>query len=386
MKSPDFSAFIPGITPTERKPNRLKIVDTRKEDQPTSQQTVQEAGNPGAPVFWHYDQYPLPMPSHHRYPRGRFSMVRAALVSEGIIAEAALRAATPVEWSQLERVHAPGYLQAVREGTLSEKAIREIGLPFSPELVLRARAAVKATLQAATSLLEAGDGKIANWKGAGVIGGGTHHAFADRGTGYCLFSDIAVTIRELQAQHLQAWQQGSDNGGGNETGGDNGGRNESGTAARGPKRYFIVDLDVHQGNGNAEIFEGDESVFTFSAHGEKNWPHRKSRSDMDLGLPDGLRDEAYLEAVFPPLNAAMAAFKPDMVFYQAGVDPLANDRLGRLNLSLSGLRERDRRVFELCRGLGAPVVLTMGGGYGRPLEDSVRAHLNTVRELHAAMM
>ena len=320
--------------------------------------------HPAAPVlFWHYDQYPLPPRNGapHPYPRQRFSLVREALLGQGHLPAAWLHPARPVEWEVLERVHTPAYVQAVREEKLTDREIREIGLPFSSALVDRSRAAVGATVQAALMVREARRGQRGGWLAAGVIGGGTHHASAHKGAGYCLFNDIAVAIQTLR---LEA--PGADNGG------------------PPAPRVMIIDLDVHQGNGNAEIFSNDRSVFTLSAHGEKNWPYRKAVSDLDLPLPDGLDDEGYLAGVMPALEKALAAFGPELVFYQAGVDALASDRLGRLNLSHTGLHQRDRAVFALCQKAGADVVLTMGGGYGRPIEESVQAHLNTVEALLAA--
>lgn len=294
------------------------------------------------PVYWYYDHFALPLPPRHRYPRGRFRAVRERLLTDGTLVPAQLCPAEPVAWPLLELVHAPHYLRALREGTLTPKAIREIGLPFSPQLVQRARAAVFATCAAALRALEAG--------AACVIGGGTHHAFADRGAGYCLFSDIAVAIRDLQRRHRV-------------------------------HRVAIVDLDVHQGNGNAEIFRHDPRVFTFSVHGENNWPYRKSVGDLDLALPDGTGDAAYLAAIEPPLRELLERFRPDLVFYVAGADPLHSDRLGRLSLSHEGLRARDRLVLALCSDHFIPLVVTLGGGYGVPGEDTVAAHLNTVYEL-----
>ena len=299
---------------------------------------------PAGLACWSYDRFALPLPTQHRYPRGRFLAVRERALAGGLLRRAQIRLAEPAPWPLLERVHAPEYLRAVREGTLSAQAVRELGLPFSPELVLRARAAVGAACAAAEHALAAGV--------ACVIGGGTHHAFADRAAGYCLFNDLAVAIRVLQQRHAV-------------------------------HRVAIVDLDVHQGNGSAEIFQHDAGVFTFSVHGERNWPYRKSTGDLDLGLPDGTEDAAYLAALEPRLREVLDGFRPDLVCYLAGADPLHNDRLGRLRLTHDGLRTRDRRVLEACRERGIPVVVTLGGGYAVPLDDTVTVHLNTLRELQA---
>jgi len=301
-------------------------------------------GTTGEPAYWSYDRFALPLPARHRYPRSRFQVLRERLLAAGLLHPAQVHAAEPAPWPQLGRVHAPAFLQAVREGTLSRQAVRELGLPFSPALVERARAAVGATCAAAWHALEAG--------AAGVLGGGTHHAFADRGAGYCLFNDVAVAIRELQSRHAV-------------------------------HRVAIVDLDVHQGNGSAEIFRHDPGVFTFSLHGERNWPYRKSTSDFDLPLPDGTGDAAYLAALEPPLRRLLESFRPDLVFYLAGADPLHNDRLGRLALTHDGLLARDRLVLGLCADHYLPVVVTLGGGYAVPLEDTIAVHINTVRALQS---
>ncbi|HKI99899.1 MAG TPA: histone deacetylase [bacterium] len=312
--------------------------------EPSSSPPHAVAAPHGAPAYWRYDQFALPLPTRHRYPRSRFQVVRERLEAEGALGPAQFRAAEPVPWSLLELVHGPHYLRDVRDGTLSPAAVREIGLPFSAALVERARAAVGATCAASWHALEAG--------AACVIGGGTHHAFVDRGAGYCLFSDIAVAIRDLQRRHAA-------------------------------HRVAIVDLDVHQGNGNAEIFQHDPNVFTFSVHGARNWPYRKSVGDLDLALPDGTEDAAYLAALEPPLRRLFEHFRPDLVFYLAGADPLHSDRLGRLSLTHPGLLARDRAVLQLCADHYVPVVVTMGGGYAVPQDDTVAVHVNTVRALQA---
>jgi acetoin utilization deacetylase AcuC-like enzyme len=313
-------------------------------EEPLAPGPAQAAAGARVPGYWSYDHFALPLPARHRYPRARFQVVRERLLAEGTLLPGHVRPAAPVPWALLERVHDADYLRAVRDGTLSPRAVREIGLPFSPALVERARAAVGATCAAAWHALEAGAGC--------VIGGGTHHAFVERGAGYCLFSDIAVAIRDLQGRHAV-------------------------------HRVAIVDLDVHQGNGNAEIFQHDRDVFTFSVHGAHNWPHRKSVGDFDLGLPDGTGDAAYLAALEPPLRELLERFRPDAVFYLAGADPLHSDRLGRLALTHAGLRARDRLVLGLCAEQGLPVVVTMGGGYAVPPEDTILAHLHTVHALQA---
>ena len=317
-----------------------------------------DAGHP----YWVYDHFPLTLPNGHRYPRNRFRMVRETLLAEGVLSAARLHPARPEDWDMLALVHDADYLGAVREGRLSPRAVREIGLPFSPQLVARARAAVFATRQAAHGALEHGI--------ACVIGGGTHHAFAGRGAGYCLFNDIAVAIRDLQRRN---WK----------------GRNQQSRDLQNPDlqnrhrihRAAIVDLDVHQGNGSANLFRHDPDVFTFSVHGEKNWPHRKETGDFDLGLPDGTGDDEYLAALEPPLVEMLERFRPELIFYLAGADPLHTDRLGRLALTHEGLRRRDALVLGLCHERMIPVAVTLGGGYGQPLEGTIEVHVNTLREV-----
>lgn len=291
---------------------------------------------------WTYDHMALPLPERHRYPRRKYHLVREQLIAEGTLPPAQLHRADPGDWALLALVHDERYLTALCNGTLSPAEQREIGLPFTPQLVDRARAAVHGTVQAALSALRHG--------AAANLGGGNHHAFANRGSGYCVLNDIAVAIRALQ-HHGHA------------------------------HRIAIVDLDVHQGNGNAAIFAEDSSVFTCSLHGARNWPYRKERSDLDIALPDGTGDEEYWAALGPALDAVFDGFRPEVIFYQAGADPLAEDRLGRLSLTLDGLRRRDAMVLSRCRDSRVPAVITLGGGYGVPIELTVEAHANTVREL-----
>ncbi len=296
------------------------------------------------PEYWYYDHLAFPLPERHRYPRRKYRLVRDLLLGEGTLRPEQLHPCEPVEWETLALLHEEGYLADLRNGALSPEAEREIGLPVTPLLVERARAAVGGTLDAAERALALG--------ATGTLGGGNHHAFPGRGSGYCVLNDIAVSIRSLQQRNLA-------------------------------ERIAIVDLDVHQGNANAEIFRRDPGVFTLSAHGARNWPHRKAESDLDIALPDDTGDDAYLEAIEPALLRLFEQTRPDLVYYQAGADPLACDRLGRLALSLEGLRRRDRLVLSLCLDHHCPVVVTMGGGYGRPIEETVEAHANTFRELEA---
>lgn len=293
---------------------------------------------------FHSDSHVVPLPEGHRFPMGKYALLREGLVQAGLLRAEELVPADLVAVEDLLRVHAQAWVAAVLEGRLSVEAVRRLGFPWSEALVRRSRAAVGGTCAAARVALEEGF--------AGNLAGGTHHAFAAHGEGFCVFNDIAVSIRELQATgHIS--------------------------------RAVVVDLDVHQGNGTAAIFAGDNSVFTFSMHGEHNFPFRKQRSCLDVGLPDGTTDAAYLDALYRHLPRVLDMARADLLYYQAGVDPLAEDTLGRLSLSVAGLQARDRFVFESAHRRGLPLVVTLGGGYARPLGCSLEAHLGTYRAARA---
>ena len=289
---------------------------------------------------FHSDHHVVPLPPGHRFPMGKYRLVREALLASGVLQPGDLEPAEPVEVEALLRVHTLRWVRAVFDDQLTDAEQRRLGFPWSPQLVRRSRAAVGGTCAAAARALVDGIG--------GNLAGGTHHAFADHGEGFCVFNDIAVSIRMLQAD-------GS------------------------IRRALVVDLDVHQGNGTAAVFEGDPDVFTFSMHGERNFPFRKQRSSLDIGLPDGAGDDVYLDVLARHLPRVLEAARPDIVYYQAGVDPLAEDTLGRLSLTHTGLETRDVFVLETARRSGLPVVVTLGGGYARPLEATVRAHIGTYR-------
>ncbi|HEY6910497.1 MAG TPA: histone deacetylase [Myxococcales bacterium] len=291
------------------------------------------------------DTWELPLPPGHRFPAPKYRLLRERLLECGVLAADELEESDLVDRASLLFAHAPEYVDAVFSGALSEADQRRLGFPWSEGLVARSRASVQGTVSAARAALEDGV--------AGNLAGGTHHAYADRGAGFCVFNDIAVAARALQREGAI-------------------------------ERALVVDLDVHQGDGTASIFEGDESVFTFSMHGAKNFPFRKQRSSLDVELPDGCADAEYLDALDRHLPAALDRARADILFFQAGVDPLEHDALGRLKLSLSGLRERDRRVALAARERGIPLVLTLGGGYARPISLSVEAHAGTWREARAA--
>ena len=293
---------------------------------------------------FHCDAHALPLPPGHRFPAPKYRLLRERLLGEGTLREDGFTASGMIDLDALLLVHEPAYVEAVVRGHLSDAEVRRLGFPWSEELVRRSRASVAGTVAAARNALCNGI--------AGNLAGGTHHAFADHGEGFCVFNDHAVAVRLLQLE----------------------GRIE---------RAVIVDLDVHQGNGTAAIFAGDDSVFTFSMHGARNYPFRKQRSSLDVELPDGCEDAEYLALLARHLPEVLDAARADLLLYQGGVDPLAGDALGRLRLTHQGLRARDRLVLAAARDRGLPLVLTLGGGYGRPIEASVEAHCGTYREAAA---
>ena len=291
------------------------------------------------------DQFVLPLPPGHRFPMSKYRLLREQIAE---LPGLELCQALPASEGELALVHTPGYLSAVIDGTLSAAQQREIGFPWSEAMVERARRSVGATISAARSALTTGV--------ASNVAGGTHHASADKGGGYCVFNDAAVAARLMQAE----WHR----------------------LHRRLLRVAIVDLDVHQGNGSASIFADDPTVFTLSLHGAKNFPFRKERSDLDVDLPDGCDDTTYLRALDDALDKLWRhheAAPPGLIFYLAGADPHEGDRLGRLKLTTAGLAERDRRVLSAARERRIPVALSMAGGYGRVVEDTVQVHLGTIR-------
>lgn len=299
------------------------------------------------PVHAYYaDHFVLPLPSGHRFPMGKYARLRERLQAE--MPEVQMGEALPASSGELALVHTPGYIEAVASGGLSPAAQREIGFPWSPAMAERARRSVGATLQACRSAMS-GAGLAAN------LAGGTHHAYADKGSGFCVFNDFAVAARLMQAEHARL------------------------NRARGPLQVAIIDLDVHQGNGTASIFANDASVFTLSLHGAKNFPFRKEPSDLDVELPDGCDDDTYMEALERALGELERRFDPGLVLYLAGADPHEGDRLGRLKLSFDGLEARDRRVMDWAWQKRLPLALAMGGGYGHDLEATVQVQVNTYR-------
>jgi acetoin utilization deacetylase AcuC-like enzyme len=288
---------------------------------------------------YYSDTFVLPLPEGHRFPMAKYSGLRERIVAEGIVRPADLHEAPRAAWQDIRLVHTQAYTEAVEHGTLPPDAQRRIGFPWSPQMVERSRRSVGATLAAAQAAMT--DGIAAN------LAGGTHHAFVDRGEGYCVFNDVAVAARVLQRDHDIT-------------------------------RVAVVDCDVHQGNGTAAIFRGDPSVFTLSIHGAKNYPFRKEVSDLDIELDDGTGDDVYLTQLAQSLDVVFAQ-RPQVVFYLAGADPYEGDRLGRLKLTIAGLAERDRLVLERCRTAAVPVVVTMSGGYAHDVDAIIQIHANTIR-------
>lgn len=285
------------------------------------------------------DKMTIPLPPGHRFPISKYRMLREALVARGILTDREIHESPLASRDDLCLAHDPAYVDAVFDGTVSVQILKRIGFPWTEGLVLRSRATVGGCVSAAFSALEDGV--------SGNLAGGTHHAHRDAGEGYCVFNDIAVSFLKLRDAGLIS-------------------------------RAAIVDLDVHQGNGNSSILGGRDDVFVFSMHGEKNYPFRKVASTLDIGLADGAGDEEFLETLEEALPRVFA-FAPDIVFYQAGVDPLKEDVLGKLSLTHEGLLKRDRMVLEACRDRAIPVCLSMGGGYAKPIDLTVEAHVGTYR-------
>lgn len=305
---------------------------------------------------FHADDFALPLPPAHPFPMSKYRLLREAV--EGTLPAIRLAPAEPASDGELALAHEPAWIAAVSEGRTTPAQQREIGFPWSEPMVARARRSVGATIQAARAALYGRDGAPEGV--AANLAGGTHHAHAHKGSGYCVFNDVAVAARLMQAEHH---------------------RRHAGRAGARMLRVLVIDLDVHQGNGTARIFADDPSVFTLSLHGARNFPFRKERSDLDVELPDGCTDGPYLDALDAALAEAFARHgegAPGLAFYLAGADPHENDRLGRLRLSAAGLAERDRRVFGALRERGIPVALTMAGGYGRDLAVTVAIQQRTL--------
>jgi acetoin utilization deacetylase AcuC-like enzyme len=287
------------------------------------------------------DHFVLPLPEGHRFPMEKYRLLRERVLEEGIVAPEDLIVPHAATDEEILLSHDPEYLRRVQSGEMKRAEMRRIGFPWSLAMVERSRRSAGGTLEASRAALV---------EGAAVnLAGGTHHAFRDRGEGYCVFNDAAIAARALQAEGLA-------------------------------RRVVIIDCDVHQGNGTAAIFQDDHTVFTFSIHGRNNFPFHKEVSDLDVELEDGAADEAYLAALEDGLDRALAAAGADFAVYVSGADPHERDKLGRLKVSRAGLLARDRLVFGRCGRLGLPVAVVMAGGYNVDVAETVAVHLQTVRE------
>ncbi len=289
-----------------------------------------------APPLYYTDQYTITLPEGHKFPRLKYGMVRTLLAEQNLFD---FQPAPLAEPEAVKLAHDPEYVNNFLSGSLPSSAVRRIGLPWSEMLTKRSLASVGGTINASLDALRTGWGA--------TLGGGTHHALRSEGAGFCVFNDIAVAIQLLRSKNLI-------------------------------RRAAVIDLDVHQGDGTAEIFQSDEEVFTLSIHCRSNFPFLKKKSKLDIDLPDKVEDDEYLRWLDQVLPEVFAS-RPEIVFYQSGVDALYSDTLGHLSLTHAGLEERDRKVMQAAQAHKIPFVLTMGGGYSQPIELSAQAHVNTYR-------
>jgi acetoin utilization deacetylase AcuC-like enzyme len=292
----------------------------------------------------YHPSYQVPLPPGHPFPMSKYPLLKDRLLAEGILAAVDILEPEPLDTLTLELVHTREYLHKLESSSLTAAEQRRLGVPWSEALWQRSRLASAGTLLAARAALDGGL--------AGNLAGGTHHAFADHGEGFCVLNDVAIAIRKLQAE-------------------------------RAIERAAVVDLDVHQGNGTAAIFEADAAVFTFSMHGERNYPVAKMRSSLDVPLKDGVGDAEYLDALQQHLPTVLATANADIVFYLAGVDVAAGDRFGKLALTEEGIRLRDRCVIEAVRRRGTPLNIVLGGGYAASRARTAELHAHAFREAAA---
>lgn len=288
----------------------------------------------------HHPCYAHSLPEGHRFPMEKYDLLPRQLLHEGTLEPDNLFAPNLLPEEAILATHDANYWQKLKDQTLTRAEERRTGFPLSEQLVKRERIIMQGTVDCALHALKHGISMN--------IAGGTHHSFTDRGEGFCLLNDIALASNHLLHQQLA-------------------------------HKILIVDLDVHQGNGTAEIFNGNDQVFTFSMHGEKNYPMHKEDSDLDIGVPDGIDDKTYLALLDRHLNELVDQVEPDFVFYQCGVDVLSTDKLGRLGLSLNGCKERDEKVLSLCHANQIPLAAAMGGGYSEDIRYIIEAHSNTFR-------
>lgn len=289
---------------------------------------------------YYTDVFVLPLPEGHRFPMAKYHRLRERILTTNTLPAENLIIPDAATDEDILRCHTRDYLEKVKNGTLSHQEVLRIGFPWTPEMVERSRRSSGATICASMTALE--EGVSAN------LAGGTHHAGRDFGAGFSVFCDAGIAARALQARKMV-------------------------------ERVLVVDCDVHQGNGTADVCQGDPSIYTFSIHGEKNFPFRKIPGDLDLGLPNDTGDDPYLETLEFALERILSVFDPDLAIYQAGADPYIGDRLGKLALSKEGLARRDRLVMEMLRSESIPVAVTMGGGYAPEIEHIVDIHLQTIR-------
>jgi len=293
--------------------------------------------------LFYSDHFVLPLPEGHRFPMEKYRLLREA-VSE--YPDVTLEEAPLANIEELLFVHDRQYVESVIHGQLSEAEQREIGFPWSHAMVTRSLRSAGATIAASLSALQSGV--------AVNLAGGTHHSYTDKGSGFCVFNDAAIAAKSIQQHQLGLLKR--------------------------LMRVAIIDLDVHQGNGTAAIMKEDQSVFTFSMHGEKNFPFRKENSDLDIGLPDGCKDEQYLAELEQALQRIATEFDPEFIIYLAGADPYEGDRLGRLNITQEGMGQRDEMVLQWCFRRKNPVAIAMAGGYGSSIEETVAIHAQTIRK------
>jgi acetoin utilization deacetylase AcuC-like enzyme len=290
--------------------------------------------------LFYSDQFRLPLPGSHSFPQPKYALLRERVLSDSRMPPIEMIPAPPAADDQVLLVHDADYLLRLKEGRITEKEMRRIGFPWSPELVARSWQTVGGTIMACRAALE--EGLAMN------LGGGTHHAFRDHGQGFCVLNDVGIAARVMQ-QESRA------------------------------RKIVILDCDVHQGNGTAKIFEKDASVFTFSIHGARNFPSHKEQSDLDVALPNGADDRLFLSELQSALELVFTMAQANLAIYIAGADPYEDDRFGRMALTKAGLAERDRMVLSQCRIRKLPVAVVLGGGYARQVEDIVDIHLQTIR-------
>lgn len=293
------------------------------------------------------DTFPIPLPAGHNFPVDKYTLLRRRLAAASYASSIDLRIPAPASRAAIRRAHDEDYVRRLFDGELTRQEIRRVGLPWSPQIIRRTRYSVGATIAACRAALRSGV--------AANLGGGTHHAFRDRGQGFCWLNDIVIAARAMQDEGLA-------------------------------EKIMVVDCDVHQGDGTAAITRDDATIFTFSIHGKNNFPYRKETSDLDIEMADGAGDGPYLEALTLGLQAATRRFRADLVIYLAGADPFEKDRYGRLALTKTGLARRDRRVMDRFLAAGLPVAVTLAGGYAPDIADIVDIHRQTIEIVLGAVI